>query len=78
MDKSILKTNVNSKAGKSGFTLILLMVLIVLMFIGALATVPSVLAYTAQRVRAGQNLQVELTQWGRKNEGIECNELRGF
>jgi Tfp pilus assembly protein PilE len=67
MDKSVLRKDVNSSSGQSGFTLIFLMVLVVLMMIGALAAVPSVLTYTASRVRAGKEVQAKLDQWGERN-----------
>jgi len=70
MDKSVLRKDVNSSSGQSGFTLIFLMVLIVLMMIGALAAVPSVLAYTASRVRAGKEVQAKLDQWGERNVSV--------
>jgi Tfp pilus assembly protein PilV len=61
--------NIPSKAkeSRSGFTLILLMVLVVLMMIGALASAPSVLVYAAQRVQAGKNQQMKLDVWSQEN-----------
>lgn len=67
MDTPIVSQSRAKPERRSGFTLILLMVLVVLIMISSLATAPMVLLYTGQKVLAKENLCRDLNRWGAIN-----------
>jgi len=67
MDTAIVSQSRSKLDRRSGFTLIFLMVLVVLIMISALATAPMVLLYTGQKVLAKENLCRDLNRWGATN-----------
>jgi hypothetical protein len=67
MDTPIVSQSRSKSDRRSGFTLIFLMVLVILIMISSLATAPMVLLYTGQKVLAKETLCRELNRWGAVN-----------